>query len=959
MATGVGAAFVVGGGVAAASVHSSPLTLPTGINPSNIAQNTHGQETCVTAANFTAGPPYTAVPCTSTSATVALSPGTAVANTGGVPAAAGVAELPGAGSGLTFQLTNSWVVGDQLTLTVSPNNTPGGNCTTPNGNRGVNSVSPSTGNNNTDNGNWVGFSDFTSTGLGHDTATPATPGPAESSDIIGPSKAPGLESFGGTVTPTANITETNQIPTTCASEREGLKTFSTLVLTFTNNGANDGSVVTVNLGFSASQPPFPSIIAPILYDVGFGATAGPIHLTSNIGVPVASDATVTGVTSPTGNVTPTVQRSTTTDQLGTQPIGDLTFHGPIPPAGGDTSDHWIQNTGNPLLTGATAPGTICVTIDNRSGNSLAWGGVPTWTESPLDNGDTGTPAINGATLALPVTASGDANATFTASGLTITGLALADGPVWATITWVPSTGGSAISDCLGIASNPNTNFTLGYVQLTTVVELANSVFGNNADNTALQAINHQFDHSQGQCVTNADPGFASGRTLFLARDDNFSDGLTAAYPAGTVDSGVLLTPPDHISQAALDGFRLQGARTVFVEGGPIAIHDSVVTQLENTPSYLCGGTALRLDETGHPVTLNVVRIFGDVALDTAQMNAQFVGAQPIGTGPSFGAYGGNPFNHTSGQSVSSNGGPGGPVNVAILVTSNQTGFQDALQASDPAYNENFPMIETDQGALSPQALAALFNDHIQSVIVDGGPQAISDNVMNTMAGWGISSIRVAGADFSNTSTEMASFELSASLGLGWDNVDHAWANFVNRTAGQIGLNPNGFEPPFDCFNTGGDSHQCANAHVVLVARGDLGGFTDAMSAGAVLSVHNGRIDGSHVSPCLGDDENFTQPGDEVHDPALLAKRCTVRFPLVLTNSPTDGGAVPAFLTAAGQPVSALEGAQASGGLAVFSPPGPVGLQQHENSSNVFTIQPIGGPVALTPGLLNSLVGSIA
>jgi hypothetical protein len=294
------------------------------------------------------------------------------------------------------------------------------------------------------------------------------------------------------------------------------------------------------------------------------------------------------------------------------------------------------------------------------------------------------------------------------------------------------------------------------------------------------------------------------------------------------------------------------------------------------------------------------------------------------------------------------------VNTAILVTSNQTGFQDALNASDPAYNENFPMIETDPGHLSPQALAALFNDHIGQVIVDGGPQAIADQVMNDMAAFNISSYRVAGVDFSNTSTEMAAFELSNTLGMGWDNVDHAWANFVNRTAGQIGLNPNGHEPPASCENTGnGEKAFCANAHVVLVARGDLGGFTDAMSAGAVLSVHNGKIDERF---CQG---SFTNNGSfsEEADPPSLAKQCVVRFPIVLTNSPTDGGAVPAFLGKAGLPVSGLEGADDSGGLAFTAP--PVGFQNDENSSNVFTIQPIGGPIALTPGLLGTLVGSIA
>ncbi len=45
-------------------------------------------------------------------------------------------------------------------------------------------------------------------------------------------------------------------------------------------------------------------------------------------------------------------------------------------------------------------------------------------------------------------------------------------------------------------------YTLGYVQLTTISELANAVFGANAEATAAQAVNHQFDYAKGDCVSN-------------------------------------------------------------------------------------------------------------------------------------------------------------------------------------------------------------------------------------------------------------------------------------------------------------------------------------------------------------------------------------------------------------------------------------------------------------------------
>ena len=96
----------------------------------------------------------------------------------------------------------------------------------------------------------------------------------------------------------------------------------------------------------------------------------------------------------------------------------------------------------------------------------------------------------------------------------------------------------------------NPAYTLGYVQLTTVSELANSVFGNNAEATAAQAINHQFDYAKGDCVSNtAGSDFTYGPSIFLSRSDYYADALGATYAAGTVESGVLLTPQNSLDSA--------------------------------------------------------------------------------------------------------------------------------------------------------------------------------------------------------------------------------------------------------------------------------------------------------------------------------------------------------------------------------------------------------------------------
>ena len=317
-------------------------------------------------------------------------------------------------------------------------------------------------------------------------------------------------------------------------------------------------------------------------------------------------------------------------------------------------------------------------------------------------------------------------------------------------------------------------YILGYVQLTTISEQANAVFGNNAEATAAQAINHQFDYAKGSCISNTvGRDFTYGPSIFLARSDYFADGLGAAYAAGTVESGVLLTPPDHLDSRTKDTIRLQGAQTVFVAGGPLAISDAVVNELKDTISYQCGGTTPRLDpNTGLPKKLVVIRIYGDTVWDTNARLAEFVGAEPPAAFGPFGANtpGGNPFN-TAGGISQAGAPPVSQVNTALLVTGEN--FQDAMVASVAAYGGEaissvgtggpMPLIATPSASLSQQAIDAMFNQHIQQLIVVGGPLAVSDNVINQAIAAipGLSVIRIAGANASATSINLASFELAA------------------------------------------------------------------------------------------------------------------------------------------------------------------------------------------------------
>ena len=473
--------------------------------------------------------------------------------------------------------------------------------------------------------------------------------------------------------------------------------------------------------------------------------------------------------------------------------------------------------------------------------------------------------------------------------------------MWAYVYWVNS---ASTGSCARQEGGFDQHYQLGYVQLATVRELAPAIFGADAEGTAAQAVGHQFNYATGSCVSNAYPNFHAGSSIFVARSDDYHDALGASYAAGSVGSGVLLTPQNSVHPDTASMIRLQGVQTVFIVGGPLAISDAVVDQLKATPSYFCGGTVPRTDpNTGLTKNLNVIRIYGQTAYDTNQQLAQFIGAQPIWAGPAFGAYGTTLFNNTTGTSSPS--GPGSYVNTALLVSG--TNFQDAVSASVAAYTLPMPLIATDPANLSPQALNAIFNDHIGQVILVGGPLAVSNNVVTQLQGAGIKVFRVAGQTASDTSVQLASFELSAAKGLAWDNRDPQWENYVNRTAGNIHFNPN----------------DDVSAHGVLLARGDF--YADAEAAASVLSIHNGRY-------------NY---GDSI-------------LPLVLSDSPSVlGTPVTGFLNQASHAISTLQGAVPSGGWVPCC-----GAQANDSSSSVFTIQPVGGPLALNPGTLQTAINAI-
>jgi hypothetical protein len=172
------------------------------------------------------------------------------------------------------------------------------------------------------------------------------------------------------------------------------------------------------------------------------------------------------------------------------------------------------------------------------------------------------------------------------------------------------------------------------------------------------------------------------------------------------------------------------------------------------------------------------------------------------------------YNDTTGMSSAA---PAATLSLRTAIVVSGVNFPDASAASVMAYNDQFPVVLTDPTTLSSQASTTLTQLNIQQVIVVGGPLAVSDADVTAIEALnsGISVLRIAGQDQTDTAQELASFELNENSG-----TVHTGLNW-----GTTGANGWGNE--------------------ILVARGDF--YSDAL-AGCLLGHVQGGV--SHFQPLL-------------------------------------------------------------------------------------------------------------
>jgi putative cell wall-binding protein len=622
-----------------------------------------------------------------------------------------------------------------------------------------------------------------------------------------------------------------------------------LVITFTDSATVTGLT------------PYTLIILGIQYTVGAGTPQGPITsagfyldtpnpgTAGHPGVPLAviPNAAVIDL-SATANVPPV----TVLPSAVAAPISPISVNELKPGQVGADS-----NAGDEALTSV---GYICVTIaPNASPGPLpeqaTFVGSPTigvsgTTVGGLGNVQGTVSIINsGTTLVTQVLVASSSPTTYTFSNLEtnapeLAGQPEATGPVTAEVSIDQNfncTGGEPVA----LPGSPTYDYSTTGVPEITIYTVGTGhgpksnapIYGSTSEQTAVAALEYELPPAPlGNCLpNNANPhprATSFGSTVVLTVDSNDGfDSLSASYLASYYNTGVLLTGggtdeadvDSTVDQYTMNAIQQEGATTVLIVGGVDAVSAADATELAATPSYECGGSVERTNSLGQPLDLQVQRIWGPTADATAAAVATFVNSGNVNDVDISGGFSGG-YNDTLGTSSSAS--PNIPLRTAILSTDLDS--QDAESASSLSYFENLPLLLTPQESLGSYAETALLDLGIQQVIELGGPLAIDAPVNTALESQGISVLRIAGQDGSETSVQLAKFELSTDttsagqpLGLGWGNEQ---ADTLPGTSNCLSILDPGI-----ASNPGSLYYSCDVT--VAMARGDF--FADGVTSSVV------------------------------------------------------------------------------------------------------------------------------
>lgn len=198
-------------------------------------------------------------------------------------------------------------------------------------------------------------------------------------------------------------------------------------------------------------------------------------------------------------------------------------------------------------------------------------------------------------------------------------------------------------------------------------------------------------------------------TVYVASAENFPDALVAGPAAGLADAPLYLVLRDAIPAATANDLARVHPGHIFVLGGPNAVSDAVVAQMQS----LAPG-------------VTITRIGGADRYETA---AKVSAASFMG-----------------------------PVDTVFIATG--VNFPDALAAGAAAGHLGGPVLLVSTTQVPAATAAELTRLEPSQIVVVGGVNAIPDSVVGQLDGFGAKIVRVAGADRYLTSVELSKFAFS-------------------------------------------------------------------------------------------------------------------------------------------------------------------------------------------------------
>lgn len=219
---------------------------------------------------------------------------------------------------------------------------------------------------------------------------------------------------------------------------------------------------------------------------------------------------------------------------------------------------------------------------------------------------------------------------------------------------------------------------------------------------------------------------SGSNSVVVATFDGYWDALTASSLASFEEAPILLTKGTGLSdQARREIQRLKATRAIVV-GGPAAVSNEVISQIEN-------------------MGLSVSRQSGKTAMETAvQVYKAKIGQWS---------------------------------KTAIVATAD--GYWDALSIAPFSYSKKSPVFlaEVDSHALSDDTLAAIAAGDFENAIIVGGPAAVSTDVDRQLGSFGLEVKRLSGPTAASTSLAIAKYAISQGMtakNAGVATIDGYW-----------------------------------------------------------------------------------------------------------------------------------------------------------------------------------------